>query len=207
MGAEMIFGGFLNLGAAKDDKIHKRTNKNLGDIIPKAEVFGPFLGEISLQSPTIWINSQPGGFFGCDEIWRKNERQWRTTVQALRKTPETFTKTGFCWLLVFRGVMFTNGRNEMKRKFHITPHIRIPESSKGLKFKPLNHQKQTWGLEIVLVGDLYVTDLLYWNNHMSSDSPGNEALLRFIKASSCWIIPSNFCLGVVALLEGGKKQP
>ena len=30
-----------------------------------------------------------------------------------------------------------------------------------------------------------VTDLLYWNNHMSSDSPGNEALLRFIKASSC----------------------
>ena len=28
----------------------------------------------------------------------------------------------------------------------------IPESSKGLKFEPLNHQKQTWGLKFDTLG-------------------------------------------------------
>ena len=61
-------------------------------------------------------------------------------------------------LACYKFICWTNNRNFITS--YLTPcmlqkvvsYIYVPESSKGLKFEPLNHQKQTWGLKFDTLG-------------------------------------------------------
>ncbi len=49
-----------------------------------------------------------------------------------------------------------------------------PESSKGLKFEPLNHQKQTWGLKFDTLGGSRVEHYTYTYPPKKNDSIAPE---------------------------------
>ncbi len=71
-------------------------------------------------------------------------------------------------LACYKFICWTNNRNFITS--YLTPcmlqkvvsYIYVPESSKGLKFEPLNHQKQTWGLKFdTLGGSRYIYIYIY----------------------------------------------
>ena len=78
-----------------------------------------------------------------------------------------------------------------KKNVQITTYnIYIPESSKGVKFVPLNHQKQTWGMKFDTLGGsryiLYTCILLYFPSIRKGYPPPGFAI-SFLANSICTI--------------------